>query len=347
LAKPKSANKVISQLRNLDLVTNQSGTLSVADASNQPTGNSRGPIHAVCMDKTDEDVEKHDFVQLKPSAPSNSVDLLAESVVTANVNSISSILGNLHVIDLVGTDFGFGQPVTGQGIFAGAVPTAETVITGIRLITPQLMSLGYITGQAILPDHKGVYPPIDRMSVLTYWWGFELVLPPPTLGYLQKARSISGTVMNFLTAMATVNNGVREILPFIRYISQFLEFEFSTILGQDQGLGVVCAATWIMPAALVPRSWDFDLPPGKPNLIPLHETGPFEQLPPHKKTEDGSGRPSGELPPISLQVESVQTPPSPEPVNSVPDKESILPPSVTIVPPTLRGLPPPEVQLQA
>ena len=60
----------------------------------------------------------------------------------------------------------------------------------------------------------------------------------------QRAQSISRTVVNFLTAMATVNNGVREILPFVRYISQFLEFEFNTIKGQDKGLGVVCAATW-------------------------------------------------------------------------------------------------------
>jgi len=61
---------------------------------------------------------------------------------------------------------------------------------------------------------------------------------------MQRAQSVSRTVVNFLTAMATVNNGVREILPFIRYISQFLEFEFNTIKGEDKGLGVVCAATW-------------------------------------------------------------------------------------------------------
>jgi hypothetical protein len=64
-----------------------------------------------------------------------------------------------------------------------------------------------------------------------------------------------------------VNNGVREILPFIRYIAQFIDFEFNAIKGQDKGDGVVCAATWylffsfkgssvsstsrIMPAALV------------------------------------------------------------------------------------------------
>ena len=155
LAKPKSANKVIFQLRNLDLVPSPSPPSSVTETSNRPTSKRRGPIHAVCLEETDEDVEKHHFTQLKPDAPSDAADFLAESVVTAGVDSISSTLGDLHIVDLVGTDFGFGQPTTGQGIFAGAVPTAETVMTGIKLITPQLMSLGYITGQAILPDHKG------------------------------------------------------------------------------------------------------------------------------------------------------------------------------------------------
>ena len=157
LAKPKSANKVISQLRNLDLVTGASASLPVADISNQPTaaGKRRGPIHAVCLDKPDEDVEKQYFAQLKPDVPSETVNLFAESVVTANVDSVSSILGNLDIVDLVGIDFGFGQPTTAQGVLAGAVPTAETVLTGIKLITPQLMSLGYVTGQTLLPDHKG------------------------------------------------------------------------------------------------------------------------------------------------------------------------------------------------
>ena len=149
LAKPKSANKVISQLRNLDLVTDASAPLPVTPTK----GKGCGPIHAVCLDETDEDFEKRHFAQLKPGTPSDA--LVAESVATANVDSVNSILGNLRIVDLVGSDFGFGQPVTGQGIFAGAVPTAEAVLTGIKLLTPQLMSLGYVTGQAILPDHKG------------------------------------------------------------------------------------------------------------------------------------------------------------------------------------------------
>jgi len=158
LAKPKSANKVISQLRNLDLVADGSAPLPVVLKPSQPhtNGKNHGPIHAVCLDETDEDVEKHHFAQLKPDVPSEAVDFfITESVVTANVDSVNSILGNLRIVDLVGTDFGFGQPTTGLGIFAGAVPTAETVLTGIKLLTPQLMSLGYVTGQSIMPDHKG------------------------------------------------------------------------------------------------------------------------------------------------------------------------------------------------
>lgn len=50
--------------------------------------------------------------------------------------------------------------------------------------------------------------------------------------------------MNFLSALALINQGVREILPFVRYIAQFVEFEFDSIKKQDKGKGVVCAATW-------------------------------------------------------------------------------------------------------
>lgn len=60
----------------------------------------------------------------------------------------------------------------------------------------------------------------------------------------QNVQSITGAVMNFLTALSLVNNGVREILPLVRYISQFIDFEFNQIKKQDQGKGVVCAATW-------------------------------------------------------------------------------------------------------
>ena len=50
--------------------------------------------------------------------------------------------------------------------------------------------------------------------------------------------------MNVLTGLGVMYGGVREILPFVRYFSQYINFEFSTIKAQDRGKGVVCAATW-------------------------------------------------------------------------------------------------------
>ena len=71
----------------------------------------------------------------------------------------------------------------------------------------------------------------------------------------QQADSVSNTIINFLTAVGAVFNGVREILPFVRYIGQYLDFEFDAIKGQDQGQGVVCAATWCVHSAFSKTSF--------------------------------------------------------------------------------------------
>jgi hypothetical protein len=60
----------------------------------------------------------------------------------------------------------------------------------------------------------------------------------------QRSKSISNTVVNFLTALSVIYGGASEILPFVRYLSQFIDFEFDTIKAQNHGKGVICAATW-------------------------------------------------------------------------------------------------------
>jgi len=50
--------------------------------------------------------------------------------------------------------------------------------------------------------------------------------------------------MNLLTAMSIMIEGVREVLPFIRYIAQYMDTEFDMIKSENKGQGVVCAATW-------------------------------------------------------------------------------------------------------
>ncbi|TFK44682.1 hypothetical protein BDQ12DRAFT_30183 [Crucibulum laeve] len=259
LLQPKSANKVIAQLRALPVGDDPKGPT----VSNSQYRNS-APIHAVCLEHTDLEEEHLHFAQFNVNGTSGQNFGFSDAA-TVSVDTLTTLFNDMKVVDLLrAPDFGLGQPGDGEGLLAGALPTPETVIQGIKQITPELMALGYATGRAILPDHTGIYPPTDRMSVLTYWWGLELLLPPPSIAYLDNAESIANAVVNFLSALAMINNGVREILPFVRYIAQFIEFEFSAIKKQNLGQGVVCAATWIMPAAMVPRPWDFPLPPSVP-----------------------------------------------------------------------------------
>ncbi|KAF8135581.1 hypothetical protein EV363DRAFT_1320977 [Boletus edulis] len=225
LLDPKTAAKVISHLRALP-----------AHPSDSPS-NTNVPIHAVCLDMLDKDIYEQYISRFEPMA-------------TASLSTVSTVLADVHLIDLLtAPDMGIGAPVTAQGLFAGALPTAETVIEGIEQITPQLMALGYATGKAILPDHKGITVPTDRVSVLTYWWGFE--------------------------AISLLNPGVREIIPFIRYIAQFVQCEWNLVKRADEGKGVVCTATWVLPVALVPRAWDFADPP-----LPHTEMGAVGQSTP-------------------------------------------------------------------
>ncbi len=120
--------------------------------------------------------------------------------------------------------------------------------------------LADVSGAAIraTQDMDSIHPPLDRMAVFVHWWGFEITLPKASMAYLGTAHSISGAFLSFLQTMA-VGGGVPELLPFIKYISTFMEVEYKAIQAQDQGNGVCIAGTWFMPMALVPRPWDYPL----------------------------------------------------------------------------------------
>ncbi|KAG6899317.1 hypothetical protein C0993_011287 [Termitomyces sp. T159_Od127] len=249
LVEPKSANKVIAQLRTLPA--------SVG---------SQGPIHAVCLAHSDIEIQKLHFSSLSAPKDEDGPSFLNGLV---SLDEVSSIFSEMSIVDLIShPTLGIGEPGNGQGLLSGALPTAETVLKGFQEITPQLMALGYATGKSVLIDH-----------------------------------TVSGTVINFLTALALINNGIRELLPFIRYISQFIDFEFNQINQQDRGQGVVCASTWIMPAALVPRPWDFPTPP-PPDTLPV----PSAPATPQKPVD---------LPPSTENAQPTQ-PVSPLPVTPAP-----------------------------
>ncbi|OCH95078.1 hypothetical protein OBBRIDRAFT_641316 [Obba rivulosa] len=360
LMNPKYANKVIAQLRML--ASSDSVVAVPAGGPGEATsGLPKGPIHAVCLQYTDAEVHERHFTRLSSTTPAGQTTTTEAgettarvsvergvsaqataarevvSITTASFAEVQAIFEELHVVSLItAPDLGLGQPADEEGLLSGALPTAKTVIEGIEQVTPQLMALGYATGKAILPDHAGVYPPTDRMSVLTYWWGFELVLPESSLDYLdQNVPSVAHAIINFLTALSMVEGGVREILPFVRYISQYIDSEFNLIKGQDEGQGVVCAATWLMPAALVPRPWDFPQPPVTAPSAP----GGTDRSNPASTPEspaEGVSEPAPSLPsPITAPMVVVSAAAAPQPEASTTDAPvkvtSLTPPASQVL----------------
>ena len=200
LSKPKTANKVIAQLRALPSFPN-----SASHASE--------PIQAVCLPYSDEEADAKRFGTLRnvklPSTTTATTTATTTNVPSSlpegstTINAITDAFKNVHIVNLFTTPgLSLGELAGAEGIFAGALPSAETVINGFTQITPQLMALGYTAGKSLVPNHKGIYPPTDRLSVLTCtllvhyhvaeisnvccvdWWGLEILLPPPTLAYL-------------------------------------------------------------------------------------------------------------------------------------------------------------------
>lgn len=155
LLQPKTANRVIAQLRALPALPNSASQTST-------------PIQAVCLPCADEEVDERHFSHLRRVKPTRERAQSLSSVTSATMDSVTDGFKNLQIVSLFGSsNLGLGQPGDGPGLLAGAVPTAETVINGIVRITPELMALGYTTGKDMIPDHTGIYPPTDRMSVLT------------------------------------------------------------------------------------------------------------------------------------------------------------------------------------
>ena len=188
LLEPREAQRLIAQLRQLpssDVPVVAGRTAAGEEVRVLP----RGPIHAVCLSCPDEEAHEKHFAKLdrvgvpapspdtSPKAKQRSLDLSAvsskavdgiASVTTSSFEKIKAVLGDLDVVSLIAVpDLGIGQPVGSPGLLAGAVPTAKAVMQGVEELTPQLMTLGYATGKSIVPSHEGVYPPTDRMSVLT------------------------------------------------------------------------------------------------------------------------------------------------------------------------------------
>jgi hypothetical protein len=224
LLTPKQANKVIAKLRTIDpaeeSINPPPHKLQLQHTHTHPHKAGERPIHAVCLDCTDEEADKYHFSQLattpevelrnlreRPAPPPKSGET---SFASADITSIVSVLRGMKLVTLVtAPDLGFGQSPDGPGLLAGSVPSAQVFAEGLQEMTGQLMALGFASSKMVFPSHTGVYPPTDRMSVLTCtstpprhcfvvdtlldWWGLELCIPPPSITFLAVSYFYSTT----------------------------------------------------------------------------------------------------------------------------------------------------------
>jgi hypothetical protein len=155
LMNPKTANRVIAQLKSLP---SYAETLpSKENNGDQHTTLAASvPIHAVCLPLTDTEADEKHFSKLHGSDADSGATPAIASVYNSPVTQLHAMFSEMDAVSLfTATDFGLGQPGDGKGILSGAIPTAKTVLDGIQQITPQLMGLGYATGKSIMPDHTG------------------------------------------------------------------------------------------------------------------------------------------------------------------------------------------------
>jgi hypothetical protein len=162
LVEPKTANRIIAELRKLPVA----GSGLSTEPGLQHSAPGAAPIHAVCLEHADAKADELYFSKFAASVNHNG-NLDIASALQFDITSIDKFaqwLNEIHVIDLITTpDLGLGQPGDGSGILAGALPTPETVIKGIEQITPQLMALCFAAGKAITPDHKGMCIQLSRL----------------------------------------------------------------------------------------------------------------------------------------------------------------------------------------
>ncbi|GAA6038449.1 hypothetical protein JCM8097_007656 [Rhodosporidiobolus ruineniae] len=148
---------------------------------------------------------------------------------------------------------------------AGAVGGLAAAKTGVFEILAG--TTGALVEMSGVHDDMVDTPPLDRITILIWWWGFELAVPPPAMKFLASVASVQQAFFTFLQAFIAAG-GAPELAPLVRYISSYFDMEFQAIRAQNKGNGVVLAATWILPVALVPRPWDFPLPPTSPRPRP-------------------------------------------------------------------------------
>lgn len=171
-------------------------------------------------------------------------------------------------------------------------------------------------------------PSKTAISFQVAWWGYRLWLPPPVMHILDdKTLEASKRAAMIATALGWLINNIpvtslppplipavvllKAVVPITGYIGGFIAWSWSQVKSFDKGSGVVLSATWLLPIALIPGSWESQY-----ESIPIGggETRPATPTPDAPK--DGNTTPSNPTPanPATPGTGGATTPqPQPQP----------------------------------
>lgn len=122
----------------------------------------------------------------------------------------------------------------------------EAILPGVG----QLLSMVSSPTTSSKGKDKGPKEPVITSA---FWWGYEIAIPHSQMSRLSSAQNVASAFLGFLSVVSMT---VPQIKPFLTYISAWVGLEFSAMKAEDEGNGIILAATWLLPIAIVPRPWD-------------------------------------------------------------------------------------------
>ncbi|KAF9072832.1 hypothetical protein BDP27DRAFT_1320093 [Rhodocollybia butyracea] len=129
------------------------------------------------------------------------------------------------------------------------------------------------------------YPSSTQISLEVTWWGYRLFLPPPILAQLSSTHIAAAKRGAMITAALKwlidqvplmviplqMRAGVmmlKRMSPYLGYVGAFVAWSWTRVQAKDEGHGVVLTATWLLPIAILPATWDYDIH-GRPRDVEL------------------------------------------------------------------------------
>lgn len=126
------------------------------------------------------------------------------------------------------------------------------------------------------PKEKVIWVPSrTNISLQATWWGYRIFLPPPVLKTLNRASLETAKRAALLTTALKWLLGhiplsalppparpaaalLTRLVPLLGALGTFIAWGWGAVRSFDKGNGVVLCATWLMPVALIPGTWEDD-----------------------------------------------------------------------------------------